>query len=141
MHFYLNNLLLLCTICLGLNFDILYRNALKLKPDLFEGKCSLNIALGYLFDPIYFAFIMWLAEKVILRGLKWFSQPVTKKCCRLTCKKTFFNAFLIPQDLKEVFDLAYGREKRMPRMNAEMLFPEWMSKRMMDKFIDRWSVE
>ena len=40
MHFHLNTLLLLGTVCLGLNFDNLYRNALKLKPDLFEGKCS-----------------------------------------------------------------------------------------------------
>lgn len=39
MHFYLNTFLLLSTVCLGFNFDSLYRNALRLKPDLFEGEC------------------------------------------------------------------------------------------------------
>ena len=44
-------------------------------------------------------------------------------------------------DPKIYLHLAYEREKRMPRIDAGMLFPEWMSKRMENQFIDRWSVE
>ena len=44
MHFYLSTFLLLSTVCLGLIFDNLYRNALRLKPDLFEGECPQTLS-------------------------------------------------------------------------------------------------